>query len=498
MKDRTRRTCAEAPRESDGVIVPKRLPNKRDPALEEAKKERTPAKRNANEEPAGCTQRQKPASSGLEGVRRRAMKDKHCQFTALLHHITPALLRESFYELKRNAAPGIDGVRWHDYEKQLEDRLPELHADLHKGSYRAKPVLRTYIKKSNGKHRPLGKTCVEDKLVQQAVSKVLQAIYEADFKRFSYGFRSNKSQHDALDALSTAIIRRKVNWILDADIQGFFDTIPHEMLFLFLEKRISDKRILRLIRKWLKTGYSEDGQVHSQENGTPQGSVISPLLANIYLHYVLDEWLNEERKQASGLISIIRYADDFILGFQYKGEAQYYLKALRERLREYGLTLHPEKTRLLEFGRYAEKNRKERGEGKPETFDFLGFTHICSRSTKGRYWVKRITKRQKLKAKVCEVSRILKQNIHRPIHETGKWLGMVVRGFGNYYGVHGNSRALNNFRRLCIESWMKTLRRRSHKGRNFSWERMQSITEHYIPHLRICHEYPEVRFDART
>jgi len=471
------------------------MPNKGVPASAEAEEGRALTKRNANKEAAARTQSRDTASYGLEGVRERAKTDESCQFTALLHHITPELLKRSFYELNRKAAAGIDGVTWEMYEKQLEERLPILHEEIHKGSYRAKPVLRTYIPKSDGSKRPLGITRIEDKLVQQAVSTVLLAIYEEDFIGFSYGFRRNRNQHHALDALVAGIVSRNINWILDADIKGFFDSIPHDRLLELMGKRIGDKRIMRLIRKWLKTGYIEEGKVQRQTIGTPQGSVISPLLANIYLHYVLDKWLNAKRqREAEGDIIIVRYADDFVMGFQHRSEAERYLEALRARFSQYGLTLHPEKTRIIEFGRYAAENRKRRGEKKPETFNFLGFTHICSKSSRGRYWVKRKTNQKSFRRKLREVTETLRKQKHSPIHETGKWLGTVVRGFGNYFGVPGNSKTLGKFRTQCVRIWMKNLRRRSHKGRNFSWERLSQIADIYIPHLRICHEYPEDRF----
>jgi group II intron reverse transcriptase/maturase len=298
-----------------------------------------------------------------------------------------------------------------------------------------------------------------------------------------------------LDALATAITSRQINWVLDADLKSFFDTIPHDQLLKLIELRVGDKRVLRLIRKWLKTGYSEDGVLHRQTIGTPQGSVISPLLANIYLHYVLDQWVEHERKmQSYGDIVIVRYADDFVLGFQRKGEAEHFLKLLRERVTAFGLTLHPEKTRLFEFGRFAATNRERRGQNKPETFNFLGLTHICSLSTKGRFWVKRVTIRQRFRNKIREVKEELRKRMSRPIYETGKWLRQLVTGYGNYHGVPGNSGILRRFRKLCVRLWLKTLRRRSQKGRKLTWERFGPIADRYIPTLRICHPYPEVRF----
>ena len=495
MKEKTRRIDADANRESDGVVVPEKSPNKEAPASAEEMEGRTSAKRNAGDETTSRIQCREMVSFGLEGVRTRAKTDKTCCFTALLHHITPELLRQSFYELNRKAAKGIDGVTWQEYERQLEERLPKLHEEIHKGSYRAKPVLRMYIPKADSKKRPLGITSIEDKLVQQAVVTVLTPIYEAEFYGFSYGYRPNRSQHRALDALAVGIKTRRISWILDADIQAFFDTIPHEPLLELIKKRVGDKRVLRLISKWLKTGYSEDGTIHRQTAGTPQGSVISPLLANIYLHYVLDEWVeNERRTRPNGDIIMVRYADDTVLGFQYKSEAERYLAAMRERLAGFGLTLHPEKTRLIEFGRYAAKSRQKRGEGKPESFNFLGFTHLCSVTRKGGFFLKRQTIGKSLRETVRRITEILKRKMHEPISVTGAWLKSVVQGFGLYFGVPGNHKALKRYRELVVKAWLKSLRRRSQKGRTLNWEHFTSIVDAYIPRLRICHEFPEVRF----
>ena len=495
MKERTRRIDAEANRESDGVIVPEKQPNRETPVSTEAVEGRTPAKRNVGEKATNRIQSRNMVSFGLEGVRTRAKTDKTCCFTALLHLITPEMLRQSFYELNRKAAPGIDGVTWQVYEEQLEERLPNLHTEIHKGSYRAKPVLRTYIPKANGQQRPLGKTAIEDKLVQQAVVNVLTVIYETEFYGFSYGYRPGRSQHGALDALATAILTRRINWILDADLQGFFDSIPHERLLEFIRKRVGDKRILRLISKWLKTGYSEDGRIYRQTVGTPQGSVISPLLANIYLHYALDEWVeNERRTRPNGEVIIVRYADDLVLGFQYKEEAERYHAALKEQLSGYGLTLHPEKTRLKEFGRYAAERRKKRGEGKPEGFDFLGFTHLCSKNRKGGYFLKRKTISKRLRQTIREIKEALRIRMHAPIAQTGNWLKSVLQGYGQYFGVPGNIKALKSFRDLVAKAWHWSLRRRSQKGTAMNWQRFTPIVDAYLPRLRICHDFPDVRF----
>jgi len=498
VKDRSRRTDAYANRESDGVIVPEKLPNNGVPAPAEAMEGRTPIKGNAREEAVTRPQSRKVASFGLEGVRQRAIMDRTLVFTNLKHHITLELLHESFHDLNRKAVAGIDGVRWKHYEQNLDRNLTELHDKLHRGSYRAKPVKRTYILKENGSQRPLGITTVEDKLVQQAVVKVLLPIYDADMLGFSYGFRKGKGQHDALDALATGIERRRINWILDADVKSFFDEIPHDELLRLIGLRVGDPWILRLISKWLKTGYSEDGKIYRQEKGTPQGSVISPVLANIYLHYVVDQWVDYGRaRPGCGEVIIVRYADDFVIGFHDKDTAERCRENLRKRLAGFGLTLHPEKTRLIEFGRYAASNRQRRGEGKPETFNFLGFTHICSVNRKGRFFLKRITIRKRLKNRVKETLENLRKRMHRPVKETGEWLGSVLLGFGQYHGVPGNGDALKAIRDQLVKGWYKVLRRRSQKGTSLTWEKYNRIVDSYIPRLRICHPFPEVRFDAK-
>ncbi len=498
-KERSRYTDAYANRESDEVTVPEKLSNKGAPAPAEATEGRTSAKSNVGGEAVDRSQNRKTISFGLEGVRQRAIKDKTQVFTNLKHHIRLELLREAFYDLNRKAVAGIDGVKWQDYEQDLEENLQDLYDRIHRGAYRAKPVLRTYIKKENGTLRPLGITSVEDKLVQQAVVKVLLPIYDADMLGLSYGFRIGKSQHDALDALAYGIMRRRISWILDADIKSFFDEIPHEELLRLINIRVGDPWILRLIRKWLKTGYSEDGVIHRQEIGTPQGSVISPFLANIYLHYVLDLWIKHERTRRNcGDVIIVRYADDFVIGFQYRNTAERCLADMRERFAGFGLKLHQEKTRLIEFGRYAASNRKKRGEGKPETFDFLGFTHICSINRKGYFFLRRKTIRKRLKNKVKETKELMRKRMHRPVVETGKWLASVLRGFAQYYGVPGNSEALYTFRDQIVKSWFKVLRRRSQKGRRLNWKKYLRVVDSYLPRLQTIHPFPEVRFGATT
>jgi RNA-directed DNA polymerase len=450
------------------------------------------------EEHTSRTQNREIASRGLQGVREAAQRDKGLRFTTLLHHVNERLLLDSFYLLKRQAAPGVDRVTWDEYEEGVEARITDLHGRIHRGAYRAQPSRRVYIPKPDGRQRPLGIAALEDKIVQQAVVEVLNQIYEGDFAGFSYGFRPGRSAHDALDSLTAGIMTKKVNWILDADIQGFFDNINHESLMELMELRVADPRILRLIRKWLTAGVSEDGQWSETKVGTPQGAVISPLLANIYLHYVLDRWFVEWRREtAKGDAIVVRYADDFVLGFQHREEAERFLRQLGERMAEYGLKLHPEKTRLIEFGRFAEENRKRDGAGKPETFNFLGFTHICGTIWKsGKFTVKRKTIGKRMTAKLREIAVQLRRRINDSIEGTGKWLTQVVRGYNNYHAVPGNLRRLYRFRRAIARYWLFTLRRRSQRSR-WTWERFEALTDRYLPEPRILHPYPLQRFRAK-
>ena len=477
---------------SDTPILPKKQSNKGQPA--ETVEGRGVAEGNAGEPPAGRTQGRETASTGLEGIREAAKKDGRMKFTALLHHVTPALLVESFYDLKRDAAAGIDGMTWREYEVILYTRVHELHREIHTGAYRAQASRRVYIPKADGKLRPLGIAALEDKIVQQAVVKILSAIYEEEFLGFSYGFRPGKSQHDALDALYVGIKSRKVSWILDADIQAFFDTIDHKWMMQFLAHRIADRRILRLISKWLKAGVIEDGRRIESLRGTPQGSVISPLLSNIYLHYVQDLWAHQWRQRhATGQVTIVRYADDSVVGFERRGDAQRYLKALQERMAKFGLALHPDKTRLIEFGRYAEKNRTLRGKGKPETFDFLGFTHCCGKTRKGWFAILRVTVKKRMRATLKAIRAKLRSKMHDDVPSVGKWLGRVVQGYFNYFAVPGNAYRLCSFRSEICRTWRRMLKRRSQRHR-LSWERFNRLVNRYIPPYRNTHPYPDQRF----
>jgi RNA-directed DNA polymerase len=443
------------------------------------------------------TQSRVAVSQGLHGVREAARRDKGLRFTALLHHVNERLLLDSFYLLKKGAAPGVDDVTWKEYEQGVEERIADLHGRVHRGAYRAQPSRRVYIPKPDGRQRPLGIAALEDKIVQQAVVTVLNQIYEEDFLGYSYGFRPGRGAHDALDALSAGIVTKKVNWILDADISGFYDNIGHEKLMELIELRVADQRILRLIRKWLKAGVSEDGQWSETKMGTPQGAVASPLLANIYLHYVLDQWAREwRRKSAIGDVTLVRYADDFVLGFQHRKEAERFLEQLRGRLADYGLELHSGKTRLIQFGRFAAEDRKRDGAGKPETFDFLGFTHICSTIWKsGKFTVKRKTVGKRMTAKLQGIAADLRRRMHDPIAQTGDWLKQVVRGYNNYHAVPGNLSRLQTFRWETMRHWWFTLRRRSQRSR-WTWERFETLADQYLPTPRVLHPYPLERFYA--
>ena len=453
------------------------------------------AKENIVESNTRPTQSGERVSQGLHGVRERARKNKQERFTALLHHVTPELLRESFYALKRKAAPGVDGVTWEEYATGLEDRLKDLHGRVHRGAYRAQPSRRVYIPKANGQQRPLGIAALEDKIVQQAVGTVLNAIYEEDFRGFSYGFRPGRSQHMALDALYVAIKRKRVNWILDLDLKSFFDNIPKEELVQLVEKRIADPRVLRLIQKWLKAGVMEDGVWSETEAGTPQGAVISPLLSNVYLHYVLDQWTDQWRQTARGDITIVRYADDAILGFERQDEAECYLREMKEHLREYGLELNEDKTRLIRFGRFARLNRAERGEGKPEAFTFLGFQHICGKNRLGRFEVRRITDGKRRRKKLQEIKQELRRRMHVPIAQVGEWLQSVLRGYYQYHAIPGNLPVLSRFRHRVARLWFRTLSQRSQ--RRPTWAKLSPIFDHWLPIPHVMHAYPDARFDAR-
>jgi len=498
MKAKSHEISMNVGGKSDERVVPAKQPNKEEQSLAEEVEGSRSTLGNTEEEHTCRTQGREGVSQELRGVREAARRDKERKFTALLHHVTIDLLRDSYHSLKRKAAPGVDGVTWRQYGEELEGRVTDLHDRVHRGAYRAQPSRRAYIPKADGRQRPLGIAALEDKVVQQAVVTVLNEIYEEDFLGFSYGFRPGRSQHDALDALTVGLRRKKVNWVLDLDVRGFFDNVSHEWMEKFLEHRIADRRVLRIIQKWLKAGVSEEGEWTETRVGTPQGAVISPLLANIYLHYVFDLWVKKWReKLAHGDMVVVRYADDAVLGFEHRKDAEVFLEQLRERMRKFGLELHAEKTRLIEFGRFAEGNRKRRGEGKPETFDFLGFTHMCGKTRKGGWFrVRRQTVKKRLRSKLQIVKQELRKRWHERVAETGKWLRSVVQGYFNYHAVPGNFEALRMFRREVVRAWLAALRRRSQRH-CMPWERFNLIADHYLPSARILHPEPGARFDAK-
>lgn len=485
--------------ESDGNKVPAKSPNKGSEDPSEAMEGKTPTERNPRQEAANRMQRRGFASNGLDRVRQRAEADKKVRFNNLFHLLDADLLRESFYELKRNAAPGLDGVTWREYERKLDVRLPKLERELHNGSYRATPAKRGYIAKEDGRQRPLGIQAVEDKVVQQACVTILNAVFEPNFSGFSYGSRPGLSPHDALDALHEGIVRRKINWILDCDVEGFFDNLSHVRLLNFIEERVTDQRMLRLIRKWLRVGWVEDGKRHPGTKGTPQGSVISPLLANIFLNAVMDKWASGWRRaRAKGDVITVRYVDDAVFGFQYEADGRSFQEALREQVEANELTLHPTKTRLIEFGRFAASNRRERKVGKPETFDFLGFTHICAVNRRGKFAIHRKTIGKRLRRKLKEVKMELVRRMHDSLESVAVWLASVVRGFTNYFAVPGNMKAPREFYTQISRMWLWVIRRRSQKAKGrWTWERFQRLQDQWLPRPRLVHPYPRVRFDAR-
>jgi RNA-directed DNA polymerase len=465
-----------------------------EPTAAEPVEPRVGTKGNACQQTMPWAQSQTSMPHALERIRKVARERKKEKFISLSHHISIDLLEDAFYELKVDAAPGVDRLTWKDYEADLERNLEDLHNRVRSGAYRARPSRRVYIPRPDGRQRPLAVAALEDKIVQRAVVTLLNAIYEEDFLGVSYGFRPGRSTHDALDALCVGIHSKKMSFILDADIRSFFDEINQEWLIRFLEHRIGDRRIIRLIQKWLKAGVMEDGVVTVSDRGTGQGSVISPLLANIYLHYALDLWaLRWRRREVTGDMIFVRYADDFIVGFQHESDARRFLDEMRERLGKFALSLHPEKTRLIEFGRFAAERRKRRGFGKPETFNFVGFTFICGKTRAGKFQIKRKTRRDRMRAKLTMIKEEMWRRMHQPIPRQGKWLWYVVNGYFNYHAVPTNARALHVFRHQIADLWRRTLRRRSQKDR-MTWERMTQLVDDWLPKPIILHPWPSERF----
>jgi RNA-directed DNA polymerase len=479
---------------SDFAIVAVKPTNKAERSAAELVERRAGTKGNADQQSTRRTQSRESVSHALERIRKVARERKKEKFTALFHHISIDLLEDAFFALKENAAPGVDRLTWRDYEADLERNLTDLHHRVHRGAYRAMPSRRVYIPKADGRQRPLAVAALEDKIVQRAVVALLNAIYEEDFLGVSYGFRPGRGTHDALDALCVGIDSRKVSYILDADIRSFFDEINQQWLIRFLEHRMGDRRIIRLIQKWLKAGVMEDGVVTVSDRGTGQGSVISPLLANIYLHYALDQWaVRWRQREATGDMIFVRYADDFIVGFQHERDACRFLDEMRERLGKFALTLHPEKTRLIEFGRFAAERRKRRGLGKPETFSFLGFTFICGKTRAGKFQIKRKTRADRMRAKLKMVQEEMRRRMHQPIPDQGKWLCYVVSGYFNYHAVPTNSGALVTFRTEIARRWRRALTRRSERTK-INWKQMKQLIDTWLPPPRILHPWPDKRF----
>ena len=479
---------------SDSAEVAKKPANKAGQPAAERVERRAEAEGNMGEPRTRRTPRRESVSQGLDRVRQAAKARKKERFTALLHHVNVDLLTDAYLWLKRSAAPGVDGVTWQEYAQDLEANIGDLYARIHRGGYRALPSRRKYIAKPDGRQRPLGIAALEDKIVQRALVEVLNAIYEEDFCGFSYGFRPGRSQHDALDALATAITRTKVNWIYDADIRSFFDSVSHDWLVRFAEHRIGDPRVIRLIRKWLKAGVMEEGVLTPTEEGTPQGAVASPLLANLYLHYVFDLWVQRWRHHhAQGNVIFVRYADDIVAGFEHEADAQSFHVDLQQRMEKFALSLHPDKTRLIEFGRAAAQHRARLGLGKPETFDFLGFTHICGRSRKGAFQLKRKSRRDRMRAKLRAIKAELRRRMHEPIPQQGQWLRQVVRGYFAYHAVPTNIASLSAFRQHVVDLWRRALKRRSQKDRT-TWCRIAVLAAEFLPAPRILHPWPDARF----
>ena len=487
---------------SDKLVVPRKDANNGSgrPLPAERPEGRGLTKGNSGEQTKFWTQGQVGLDDALDRIRKAAEEEKGGRFTALWHHVYNVnRLRQAYGALKRDAAAGVDGETWRSYGRELEANLKDLSGRLQRGAYRPQPVKRVYIPKADGRQRPIGITTLEDKIVQRATVEVLNAVYETDFQGISYGFRPGRSQHNALDAVTVAIEQRKISWVLDADIRGFFDAIDHTRMQEFVAHRIADRRVQRHIEKWLHAGVLEDGAMRRVDEGVPQGGSISPLLANIYLHYALDQWvLWWRKKRARGEVIVVRYADDFIIGFQYKDDAKRMHAELKERLEKFNLELSEEKTRLIEFGRFAEPNRNERGEGKPETFNFLGFVHICGTRRDGKFCVVRKTMAKKMAAKLKELSAELRRRINHRIRDVGQWLGSVLTGHYAYYGVPRNIKSLNAFRQEVIQRWRRVLRRRSDKKGRITWKRMLQLADQWLPAPRIVHPYPNQRLRVIT
>ena len=484
---------------SDPGILPLTAGNEGPQGPEDACEGRAGTERKTGSQSTCRTQSRESVSQAADRIRQAIQRNGKERLTALLHHVTVETLRAAYFGLQKAAAAGVDGVKWEEYGEGLEERLLDLHRGVHTGGYRALPVRRVEIPKPDGRTRPLGIAALEDKVLQKGVVDcILTPIYEAEFLGFSYGFRPGRGAHDALDALAYGIEKRKVNWIADADIRGFFDAIDRGWMIRFLEHRIGDKRLIRLIAKWLNAGVMDDGTWTDTVSGTPQGAIVSPVLANAYLHYVLDLWFHRKWRPNApeGEAISVRYADDFVVGFQYKRDAERFLRDLKERMNSFRLELHPDKTRLVEFGRFAAANRKQAGQGKPETFDFLGFTHYCKKSSKGYFGVGRKPVAKRMTRTLHRIGETLRKRRHHDPREVGRWLGRVLNGWLNYYAVPGSTRYLRNFVQRLRKLWLAAMRRRSQKDRT-TWSRLASLVERYWPKVQLRHPQPTKRFAVK-
>ena len=487
-------------KKSDSAIVAVKRTNKGRQRPAESVEPRAETKRNSGNHNTYRAQERASVSQAATRIRQAVKRNPDERLVALLHHITVPVLSETFYSLKSDVAAGVDGVTWEMYADGLEGRLTTLCDRVHRGAYRAPPVRRVEIPKSDGGKRPLGIATLEDKIVQKAVTDtILVPIYETEFLGFSYGFRQGRGAHNALDALTVGIQQCKTNWILDADIRGFFDNVDRNWLVRFLEHRIGDKRVIRLIIKWLNAGVMDGANWVDTGKGTPQGAIISPILANVYLHYVFDLWVHKtwRGREAKGDMIVVRYADDFVVGFQHKWEVDRFLNELRERLARFGLELHPDKTRLIEFGRFAKLSRRNRGLRKPETFDFLGMTHFCDQTQAGKFRVGRKPSRKRVTRTLRRIKGELRKRMHMGKHVVAKWLGRVINGWLNYYAVPGTSRSLSSFICAVERLFLRTLRRRSQRDR-FEWSKIAPLIGYHWPKPTIRHPWPNQRLVVKT
>ena len=487
-------------KKSDPAVVAMKPANKGRQRPAEPVEPRAGAEGKPGSQSTRRAQKRASVTQAADRIRQAAKGNPDERLVALLHHITVPVLEEAFHSLKRDVAAGVDGMTWEMYAEGMGDRLVDLHARIHRGAYRAPPVRRVEIPKPDGGKRPLGIASLEDKIVQKAVTDtILVPIYETEFLGFSYGFRPGRGAHNALDALAVGITQRKVNWIVDADIRGFFDNLDRNWLVRFLEHRIGDKRVIRLITKWLNAGVMEGTDWTDTGRGTPQGAIASPVLANVYLHYVLDLWVHKSwrKRKVEGDMIIVRYADDFVTGFKHRWEAQHFLTDLRARLARFGLALHPDKTRLIEFGQFASEDRKNRGQGKPETFEFLGMTHFCGKTRNGKFRLGRRPSRKRVGRTLRRIKEELRKRMHLGKHEVARWLGRVIDGWVNYFAVPGTSGALKAFVEAVKRLLLRTLRRRSQKDRT-DWPAIDRLVGLHWPSPTIRHPWPDRRFAVMT